>query len=112
MSEGALTPGEPAPAVAAGQSGALELAGLTVSRSGRPVVRNVSIEIPAGEVTALLGPNGAGESSLVLAVRGGLRARSGAAPPVGPGLARPRPGRVPPFRGAGRARGARERSQP
>ena len=43
--------------------------------AGRAVVRDVSLEIPAGEVTALLGPNGAGKSSLVLAVGGVLRPR-------------------------------------
>jgi branched-chain amino acid transport system ATP-binding protein len=55
----------------------LVLEGLTVARSGRPVVRDVSFSIPAGEVTALLGPNGAGKSSLVLGVAGLLRPESG-----------------------------------
>jgi branched-chain amino acid transport system ATP-binding protein len=41
------------------------------------VVHGVSLEIPAGGVTALLGPNGAGKSSLVLAVGGVLRPESG-----------------------------------
>jgi branched-chain amino acid transport system ATP-binding protein len=50
----------------------LRLAGLTVERAGRPVVKDVSFEIPPGKVTALLGPNGAGKSSLVLAVAGVL----------------------------------------
>jgi branched-chain amino acid transport system ATP-binding protein len=54
----------------------LTLEGLCVSR-GRPVVRDVSIEIPAGAITALLGPNGAGKSSLVLAVGGLLRPTDG-----------------------------------
>jgi len=40
-------------------------------------VREVSLEIPAGEVTALLGPNGAGKSTLVLAVGGVLKPLSG-----------------------------------
>ena len=56
---------------------ALRLEHFTVHRGGRPVVRDVSLEIPPGEVTALLGPNGAGKSSLVLAVAGVLRAESG-----------------------------------
>jgi branched-chain amino acid transport system ATP-binding protein len=43
-----------------------------VTRGGREVVQDVSLEIPQGEVTALLGPNGAGKSSLVLAVAGVL----------------------------------------
>ncbi len=58
-------------------SGALLLRDLTVERGGRPVVREVSVEIPAGQVTALLGPNGAGKSTLVLAVGGVLRPKSG-----------------------------------
>jgi branched-chain amino acid transport system ATP-binding protein len=60
------------------QAGArLDLRGLTVERGGRAVVRDVSVGIPAGEVTALLGPNGAGKSSLVLAVGGVLRPQAG-----------------------------------
>ncbi len=46
-------------------------------RGGRDVVRDVSIEIPPGEVTALLGPNGAGKSSMVLAVGGVLPMKAG-----------------------------------
>jgi branched-chain amino acid transport system ATP-binding protein len=56
---------------------ALRLAGLTVARGGRPVVHDVTFEIPRGQVTALLGPNGAGKSTLVLAVAGVLRPLSG-----------------------------------
>ncbi len=55
----------------------LQIEGLTVHRGGRAVVREVDLEIPAGEVTALLGPNGAGKSSLVLAVGGVLRPQAG-----------------------------------
>jgi branched-chain amino acid transport system ATP-binding protein len=55
----------------------LRLEGVTVARGGRDVVRDVSLEIPPGEVTALLGPNGAGKSSLVLAVAGVLPVESG-----------------------------------
>jgi branched-chain amino acid transport system ATP-binding protein len=55
----------------------LQLSGVTVERGGRPVVKDVSITVPAGEVTALLGPNGAGKSSLVLAVGGVLQPRAG-----------------------------------
>jgi branched-chain amino acid transport system ATP-binding protein len=55
----------------------LRLDDLSVARGGRTVVRNVSLEIPPGEVTALLGPNGAGKSSMVLAVGGVLRPTTG-----------------------------------
>ena len=58
-----------------GQS--LSLSGLVVARGGRDVVRDVSLEIPPGEVTALLGPNGAGKSSMVLAVGGVLPLKAG-----------------------------------
>ncbi len=50
---------------------------MSVSRGGRLVVEEVSLEIPPGEVTTLLGPNGAGKSSLVLAVAGVLRPSAG-----------------------------------
>jgi branched-chain amino acid transport system ATP-binding protein len=55
----------------------LLLRDLTVERGGRAVVRDVSLEIAAGQVTALLGPNGAGKSTLILAVGGVLRPRAG-----------------------------------
>jgi branched-chain amino acid transport system ATP-binding protein len=54
----------------------LRLDGLCVAR-GRPVVHDVSLDIPTHAVTALLGPNGAGKSSLVLAVGGVLRPSGG-----------------------------------
>ncbi|HXH95726.1 MAG TPA: ABC transporter ATP-binding protein [Gaiellaceae bacterium] len=54
----------------------LRLDGLCVSR-GRPVVQDVSLDIPMRAITALLGPNGAGKSSLVLAVGGVLRPTGG-----------------------------------
>ena len=69
----------------------LELRGLTVERGGRPVVRDVSIDVPAADVTALLGPNGAGKSTLVLAVGGVLRPQAGSVCMSGRELARQRP---------------------
>ena len=56
---------------------ALRLESFSVERGGRPVVREVSLEIPPGQVTTLLGANGAGKSTLVLAVGGLLRASGG-----------------------------------
>jgi branched-chain amino acid transport system ATP-binding protein len=51
----------------------LLIEGVSVARGARPVVRDVSIEVPHGEVTGLLGPNGAGKSSLALGIAGLLR---------------------------------------
>jgi branched-chain amino acid transport system ATP-binding protein len=57
--------------------GMLKIEALSVARGGRTVVREVSLEIAAGEVTALLGPNGAGKSSMVLAIGGILKPLGG-----------------------------------
>jgi branched-chain amino acid transport system ATP-binding protein len=75
-------------------SDVLMIDGFTVQRGGRAVVRDVSLEIPAGEVTALLGPNGAGKSTLVLAVGGVLKPLSGSVTLDGRELAGRRPERI------------------
>jgi branched-chain amino acid transport system ATP-binding protein len=72
----------------------LSLSGLTVARGGRNVVREVSLEIPAGEVTALLGPNGAGKSSLVLGIGGVIKPVAGTVMLDGTDLAGRRPERI------------------
>ncbi len=76
------------------QRGALVLRDLTVERGGRAVVKDVSVEIAAGQVTALLGPNGAGKSTLVLAVGGVLRPKAGAVLMDGTDLTGRRPERI------------------
>jgi branched-chain amino acid transport system ATP-binding protein len=75
-------------------NGVLKLSDMVVERGGRPVVRGVTLEVPAGEVTALLGPNGAGKSSLVLAVGGVLRAQTGSVVLDGRELIGRRPERI------------------
>jgi branched-chain amino acid transport system ATP-binding protein len=83
-----------AESTATGEQGLLALQGITVERGRRAVVRDVSIEIPAGEVTALLGPNGAGKSSLVLAVGGVLGLQAGSVLLNGRDFAGRRPERI------------------
>jgi branched-chain amino acid transport system ATP-binding protein len=72
----------------------LTLGGLCVERGGRKVVQDVTITVPAGQVTALLGPNGAGKSSMVLAVGGVLRPRPGSVSLDGVELAGKRPEKI------------------
>lgn len=55
----------------------LVIENLYVSQSGREVVKDVSLSVEPGKVTAVLGANGAGKSELVLAVAGLLPARIG-----------------------------------
>jgi branched-chain amino acid transport system ATP-binding protein len=56
----------------------LSLQNVSVERGSLTVVRDVSIECPAGEVTVLLGANGAGKTSLLDAVAGVIPQKSGA----------------------------------
>ena len=55
----------------------LRLEHLTVAYRGRPAVRDVSLEIRAGERVALVGPNGAGKSTVLRAVAGLIEPAAG-----------------------------------
>jgi iron complex transport system ATP-binding protein len=50
---------------------------LSVGYSGKPIVKNVSFTVQAGEVCALLGPNGSGKTTLLRSLAGILRPISG-----------------------------------
>jgi branched-chain amino acid transport system ATP-binding protein len=56
---------------------ALEVRGLTAGYDRTVVLRDVTLTVRAGTVTALLGPNGAGKTTLLRAVSGTLPARGG-----------------------------------
>jgi iron complex transport system ATP-binding protein len=62
------------------EQGILSISGLTFSYDGpeRPVLRDLSLEVPAGAVTAILGPNGSGKTTLLRLVLGVLRPSAGA----------------------------------
>lgn len=50
---------------------------ITVFRGELPIVREVSLKVPPGEVTVLLGANGAGKTTLLDAISGILPVKSG-----------------------------------
>jgi iron complex transport system ATP-binding protein len=50
---------------------------ITVSRGGRAILRDVSVQAHAGEFIAVLGPNGAGKSTLLSVLAGLLKPDSG-----------------------------------
>jgi len=75
---------------------AIELAGVTGGYDGAPVLRDVSLRVPAGRFVGVIGPSGAGKTSLLRAVMGTLprsrgrvtvggRAVGANRPPVGVG---------------------------
>lgn len=51
---------------------ALVLENVSVALSGRDVVRDASLELHGGEISAIVGPNGAGKSTLLKAIAGVL----------------------------------------
>ena len=55
----------------------LEIADVSVSYGGDPVVRGVSLDAGAGEIVGLIGPNGAGKSTTLHAIMGLVPLRSG-----------------------------------
>lgn len=56
---------------------AMTVADATLDYGAGPVVEEVGLEIPRGELTVLVGPNGAGKSTLILALAGLLAPREG-----------------------------------
>ena len=56
---------------------ALEISGLRTGYGRTIILRDLSITVPSGQVTALLGPNGAGKTTLLRAACGFLPAMSG-----------------------------------
>ena len=56
---------------------AVRLSGLRLDRGGRTILRDVSLEMPRGGITAVLGPSGCGKSTLLAALTGELPPAAG-----------------------------------
>lgn len=67
---------EPAPTSAA-RPATLSTAGLTLGYGSRTVLRDITLDIPAGAWTAIVGPNGSGKSTLLRALAGLVPPRAG-----------------------------------
>ena len=55
----------------------LEVKNLSVTRSGKLVLKYYDLEIKTGEFVGLVGPNGSGKSTLMLSILGILKAQKG-----------------------------------
>ena len=69
----------------------LQVKDLTVVRSGKAIIENVSLNIKQGEFIGIVGPNGSGKSTLLLSILGVLKSQKGTVkiydyPPMSRGL--------------------------
>lgn len=55
----------------------LEIQNLTVAYDVEPVLHNINLQVPSGQIVALLGANGAGKSTTLKTISGLLRPREG-----------------------------------
>jgi iron complex transport system ATP-binding protein len=55
----------------------LEVKNLSISYGRRAVLKNISLDLPAGSILAVIGPNGAGKTTLIRALTGVIPVKSG-----------------------------------
>ncbi|MDG2524096.1 ATP-binding cassette domain-containing protein [Stenotrophomonas sp. HITSZ_GD] len=55
----------------------VQLSGVRIDRGGRAILRDVSLDVPRGSITAVLGPSGSGKSTLLAALTGELHPVAG-----------------------------------
>jgi len=63
--------------MSASASSLVQLSNVRIDRSGRTILRDVSLQVPQGSITAVLGPSGSGKSTLLAALTGELRPVAG-----------------------------------
>src|ERR1700722_9509290 len=63
--------------MSASTSSLVQLSNVRIDRSGRTILRDVSLQVPKGSITAVLGPSGSGKSTLLAALTGELRPVAG-----------------------------------
>lgn len=65
-------------------TGALvDIRGASVSRNGRAVLRDVTVQVLPGEFVGVIGPNGAGKTTLLMLINGLVRPSSGSVRTLG-----------------------------
>ncbi len=55
----------------------LKIENLSVSRSGKVIIKDIELTIEKGEFVGIVGPNGSGKSTLLLAIIGALKSQTG-----------------------------------
>lgn len=86
----ALDPSHAVPLSLAVAPPPIEIHDLTVSYDKKPVLWNIDVALPEGQIIGIIGPNGAGKSTLIKAVMGLLPVDSGWVRIYGEPLARQR----------------------
>ena len=55
----------------------LDVDNLSVSRSGKTILREINLRLSKGEFVGIVGPNGGGKSTLLLSILGVLKLQTG-----------------------------------
>ncbi|MDH6580105.1 ABC-type molybdenum transport system ATPase subunit/photorepair protein PhrA [Kitasatospora sp. MAP5-34] len=63
--------------LAGGPAPAIRIAGLTVTRGGRPVLHDLDLGVATGSITGLLGPSGCGKTTLLRSIVGVQKVAAG-----------------------------------
>ncbi|WP_155521990.1 ATP-binding cassette domain-containing protein, partial [Xanthomonas translucens] len=74
--------------MASSESNVVQLSGVRIDRGSRAILRDVSLAVPRGSITAVLGPSGSGKSTLLAALTGELVPVAGSVEVFGQALPR------------------------